>query len=99
MPELAEVEFYRKRWALAATGQRIARVLLHADKRPVRHIDAKSVQETLTGARLYLPEAWVADANRCETAGIPEAERVARTKNQLAKIRQAAPPKPQRQQA
>jgi formamidopyrimidine-DNA glycosylase len=57
MPELAEVEFYRKRWALAATGQRIARVLLHADKRPVRHIDADLVQETLTGARLVSSEA------------------------------------------
>ena len=39
---------------------------------------------TLTGARLYLPEAWTTDTERCESAGIPEAERVTRTKNELA---------------
>lgn len=52
MPELAEVEFYRKRWALAATGQRITRVALHPEKRPVRHIDVSAAEEALTGARL-----------------------------------------------
>jgi len=38
----------------------------------------------LVGARLYLPQEWVEDKDRCEAAGIPETERVFRTKNQLA---------------
>lgn len=57
MPELAEVEFYRKRWALAATGQRITRVALHAEKRPVRHINVTAAQEALTGAKFVSSEA------------------------------------------
>ncbi|MFM9029790.1 MAG: Fpg/Nei family DNA glycosylase [Opitutaceae bacterium] len=56
MPELAEVEFYRKRWALAATGQRVTRVALHEGKRPVRHLDAAGMRDTLTGARLIASE-------------------------------------------
>ncbi len=38
----------------------------------------------LTDARLYLPQEWVAEVSRCETAGIPEAERIYRSKTQLA---------------
>lgn len=38
----------------------------------------------LTGARLYLPESWVKAPERCKAAGIPEAERVFRTKSELA---------------
>lgn len=39
---------------------------------------------TLADERLFLPEAWVNDANRCHKAKIPAAERVFRTKAQLA---------------
>ena len=34
--------------------------------------------------RLYLPRPWTEDARRCEKAGIPEAQRVFRTKEELA---------------
>jgi SRSO17 transposase len=39
---------------------------------------------TLTGARLYLPEDWTEDSERCEAAKVPEAERRFRTKPELA---------------
>jgi SRSO17 transposase len=39
---------------------------------------------TLTGARLYLPEDWTEDSERCDAAKIPEAERRFRTKPELA---------------
>ena len=35
-------------------------------------------------ARLYLPEKWIDDPARCQKAGIPEKERIFRTKDQLA---------------
>jgi SRSO17 transposase len=38
---------------------------------------------SLIDARLYLPENWAADAQRCKNAGIPEEERVFRTKPDL----------------
>jgi SRSO17 transposase len=34
--------------------------------------------------KLYLPKKWTEDPKRCEKAGIPEAERIFRTKDQLA---------------
>ncbi|NTW68113.1 MAG: IS701 family transposase [Nitrospirae bacterium] len=39
---------------------------------------------TLTDERLYLPREWIDAPKRCERAGIPEDERVFRTKTQLA---------------
>ncbi len=50
MPELAEVEFYRKRWALAATGETIVRVHLHETKKLFRGIDVAAFRRTLAGA-------------------------------------------------
>jgi SRSO17 transposase len=38
---------------------------------------------TLINTRLYLPECWTEDDTRCENAGIPEADRVHKTKPQL----------------
>jgi len=38
----------------------------------------------LVDARLFLPEEWSKDAERCEKAKVPEAERVHRTKGELA---------------
>jgi SRSO17 transposase len=39
---------------------------------------------TLVDERLYLPETWCDDPKRCEQAGIPEAQRVFKTKVALA---------------
>jgi len=39
---------------------------------------------TIINERLFLPQAWIDDKERCKQAGIPEAERVLRTKTQLA---------------
>lgn len=52
MPELAEVEFYRKRWA-AGHGSRITAVDLHAGKKVFRGIDAHHLVRELTGAVLH----------------------------------------------
>src|ERR687886_373655 len=36
------------------------------------------------GLRLFLPEEWTSDAERCAAAGVPEDEVVARTKGAIA---------------
>jgi formamidopyrimidine-DNA glycosylase len=52
MPELAEVEFFRKRWDQAARGERILRVLAHDKKKLMREVDVGALRSALTGARL-----------------------------------------------
>jgi formamidopyrimidine-DNA glycosylase len=52
MPELAEVEFYRKRWHQAAAGERIAQVLTHDTKKLLRGLDLPEFRRVLTGAKL-----------------------------------------------
>lgn len=52
MPELAEVEFFRKRWALPGTGAVIHRVHVHADRKVFRGTDAPALQQALTGRPL-----------------------------------------------
>lgn len=52
MPEFAEVEFFRKRWAQAATGQRIRAVLLHPAAKIFRGTRPAAIRRALTGARL-----------------------------------------------
>jgi formamidopyrimidine-DNA glycosylase len=52
MPELAEVEFFRRRWAEAATGERVARVLTHDTKKLLRELDLPAFRRALTGAKL-----------------------------------------------
>jgi formamidopyrimidine-DNA glycosylase len=51
MPELAEVEFFRKRWS-AGHGARVLSVHVNAGKRLFRGADAAAFQRHLTGARL-----------------------------------------------
>lgn len=51
MPELAEVEFYRKRWHLAARGERVAAVLGHETRKLLRAVDFPAFRERLVGAR------------------------------------------------
>lgn len=51
MPELAEVEFFRKRWDLAAQGNMIVRALVHPRAKVFRGTDASGIARALTGAR------------------------------------------------
>ena len=45
---------------------------------------AKGRFATAIDTRLYLPEGWTKDAKRCEKAGVPQEERVFKTKKELA---------------
>ena len=56
MPELAEVEFFRRRWD-PGVDRRILEVQFHADQRIFRGVDAAALQRTLTGATLLGSEA------------------------------------------
>lgn len=56
MPELAEVEFYRKQWD-AGLGQVVERIAMHPLARVFRGCDADFLQEALPGARLMSSEA------------------------------------------
>ena len=49
MPELAEVEFFRRRWHEAADGHVVATVQAHATKKIFRQAPARLVQEGLVG--------------------------------------------------
>lgn len=56
MPELAEVEYYRKQW-LPAVGQRVEQVGVHAEKRIFRGVDASALVHNLVGVSLQGSEA------------------------------------------
>ncbi|MDQ6765088.1 MAG: Fpg/Nei family DNA glycosylase [Verrucomicrobiota bacterium] len=51
MPELAEVEYYRKRWD-AGIGERIVAVQLHPTNRVFRGSNLRAMRRALTGSRL-----------------------------------------------
>ncbi|RPG85132.1 MAG: Fpg/Nei family DNA glycosylase [Coraliomargarita sp. TMED73] len=51
MPELAEVEHYRRRWAVAV-GERVERVFLNAEKRVFRGVDTAALVTGLAGERM-----------------------------------------------
>lgn len=51
MPELAEVEFFRKRWS-AGHGAKVLAVRLHAGKKVFRGCDTALLTRRLTGAKL-----------------------------------------------
>jgi formamidopyrimidine-DNA glycosylase len=51
MPELAEVEFFRKRWS-AGHGGKVLAVRLHEGKKVFRGCDTATLERELTGARL-----------------------------------------------
>ncbi|HEY0945948.1 MAG TPA: DNA-formamidopyrimidine glycosylase family protein, partial [Opitutaceae bacterium] len=57
MPELAEVEFFRKRWHQAAAGQRIESVLTHDKARLFSGVAVPALRRALTGATLEDSEA------------------------------------------
>jgi formamidopyrimidine-DNA glycosylase len=56
MPELAEVEYFRKKWD-PGLRQKIVEVHLHAGKRVFRGSDPQLLRKTLTGAQLLGSEA------------------------------------------
>ncbi len=56
MPELAEVEYYRKQWD-AGLGAKIRSVELHADKRIFRGTETRALKTKLPGVRLIASEA------------------------------------------
>ena len=56
MPELAEVEYFRKRWD-PGLGQAVTAVQVHAEKRPFRGADVRSLQRRLVRQKLLRSEA------------------------------------------
>jgi formamidopyrimidine-DNA glycosylase len=56
MPELAEVEYFRRQWN-PGLGQKIAEVLVHPKARLFRGTDLKALAQVLTGATLERSEA------------------------------------------
>ena len=64
MPELAEVDYFRKQWN-PGLGQRIDAVILHDKKRIFRGIDIAKMRKALVGANARaLRSARQADAVR-----------------------------------
>lgn len=57
MPELAEVELFRRRWAKVATRARILSVETHDRAQIFRGTDPAAIRRALTGARLLASEA------------------------------------------
>ena len=56
MPELAEVEYYRRQWN-AGLRQRVNEVMLHGEKRIFRGTDVRALESGLRGAMLLSSEA------------------------------------------
>jgi formamidopyrimidine-DNA glycosylase len=56
MPELAEVEYFRRRWDVGF-GQRIAEIKINAGKRIFRGNDLETLRRLLPGAKLISSEA------------------------------------------
>jgi formamidopyrimidine-DNA glycosylase len=57
MPELAEVEFFRKRWHQALAGRRVTEVLVHSGARVFRRTNTDGLRQALTGSRYLGSEA------------------------------------------
>ena len=55
MPELAEVEFFRKRWDVGI-GDKIERVHLNAKKRVLRGVDTAALESAIVGAKFTSSE-------------------------------------------
>jgi formamidopyrimidine-DNA glycosylase len=56
MPELAEVEYFRKQWD-AGLGAKVMRVAMHREKRVFRGLDTPRFAAALTGSKLERSEA------------------------------------------
>jgi formamidopyrimidine-DNA glycosylase len=57
MPELAEVEYYRRQWD-PGLGQKIVRVQLHPRKRIFRGSNTRALSHHLPGTRFLRSESW-----------------------------------------
>ena len=57
MPELAEVEFFRKRWDQVAAGHRIRALRLHPAAKIFRGANPAALRRALTGAKFLSSEA------------------------------------------
>lgn len=57
MPELAEVEFFRRQWD-PGLGQKVVAVQLHAQKRIFRGWNPRALKRELTGRRFLRSFAW-----------------------------------------
>jgi formamidopyrimidine-DNA glycosylase len=57
MPELAEVEYFRRQWD-PGLGQKIVRVQLHARKRVFRGSNPRALMRDLTRSRFLRSESW-----------------------------------------
>jgi formamidopyrimidine-DNA glycosylase len=55
MPELAEVEFYRRRWNVGI-GKPVTRVVANGKKRVLRGVDVAALESALTGTKLLASE-------------------------------------------
>lgn len=64
MPELAEVEYYRRRWAVAE-GDRVKSVALHAGKRIFRGLDPNVLSAGLSGQTMKKARAHGKQLNFC----------------------------------
>ena len=82
MPELAEVEFFRKRWS-AGHGEKIAEVRLHETKKIFRGCDTTELKKKLTGAKLLDSETSAKQMlfhfsggglSRAQSRGLPRAQ-------------------------
>jgi formamidopyrimidine-DNA glycosylase len=56
MPELAEVDFFRRRWQEAAPHAVVLRVLAHERARPLREVDGAALRRAIVGSRLVSSE-------------------------------------------
>src|SRR6266576_6206976 len=56
MPELAEVEYFRRQWN-AGIGHRVIKIALHSGKRIFRGTNTRALPEELAGAHLLTSEA------------------------------------------
>jgi formamidopyrimidine-DNA glycosylase len=57
MPELAEVEFYRRQWD-PGLGQKVTRVQLHATKRIFRGSNPRNLAREITASRFLRSSSW-----------------------------------------
>lgn len=57
MPELAEVEFFRKRWHQAAIGQRVLAVEVHPQAKVFRGTSAEAIRAKLSGTKFVGSQA------------------------------------------